>query len=520
MITFALGELVQCAQAQLIVGSKFQGSVEQLKISQVSTSSREIGPSCLFIPLKGERFDGHTFIYDALAKGAVACLTSKTREQLLEICPKEHRIEFEKCLDYSLLVLVPDTLRAYGLCGQLVRRKSQAIIGAITGSCGKTTTKEMAAAILQECGKTLYTEANFNNDVGVPLTLQRLNPTFKYAIVEQGASHLKDIERTAEFVEADFALITNVGEAHIAGFGSREGVYCGKSEILEKLFKMHPQVVDDIEDGVKNAGIGIVPADSEWFEHWQKDYAEQFERGQLLSFGTRKDATLQVSNIAEAEGKLHFKLTSHDPRWPLDAEVELDILGKHNALNAAGAALLALVMGAEAQQVVLGLKKYHSLQGRLSVLKSANGMLTVIDDAYNASFNAVLAAIDTLHSQKGLRIFIFGDMGELGDAEVELHVKVGEYAKNKIDLLLCVGPLAQYSAEAMRNQALHFTQHEALLSFLFSILQERQMQIDEGKAKSEVTCLIKGSHAMHMDKIVTALKDYMVHLDRAQHAQQ
>lgn len=545
MITFALGELVQCAQAQLIVGSKFQGSAQQLKISQISTSSREIGQACLFVPLKGERFDGHTFIYDALAKGAVACLTQMTSDELLETCPQEHRAELEKCLEFSVLVLVKDTLKAYGLCGQMVRRKCSASIGAITGSCGKTTTKEMAAAILQECGKTLYTEANFNNDVGVPLTLQRLDPSYKYAIIEQGASHLEDIDRTAELVEADFALITNVGEAHIAGFGSREGVYHGKSEILDRLFALHPEVnttvvVDQtagaygstacangaaattttttIVSKVKNAGIGIVPADSPWFAKWKEDYAKQFASGQMLSFGSGAEATVQYSNVHEDNGRLYFHLTSHDARWPLDVDVSLDILGKHNVSNAAAATLLALVMGASAKEVVNGLQHYHSMQGRLSLIKSANGMLTVIDDAYNASFNAVIAAIDTLHSQKGLRIFIFGDMGELGDAEIELHTKVGEYAKGKIDLFLCVGPLAQYSAEAMRNQALHFTQHEALLNFLFSIIEEHKEAAQSEhipKDKAAVICLVKGSHAMHMDKIVNALKDYIVKMDKA-----
>lgn len=516
MINFVLGEFVQIAQAQLTVGSKFQGNAEQLKIAKVSTSSLDIGENCLFVPLKGERFDGHTFVVDALRQGAVACVTHMNKAQLLEICPEDKREELTKLLESAVLVECSDTLRAYGLCGLLVRRKCRAVIGAVTGSCGKTTVKEMTAAILQECGKTLFTQANFNNDVGVPLTLLRLDESYDYAIIEQGASHLQDIERTAEFVEADFALITNVGEAHIAGFGSREGVYHGKSEILDKLFKMHPQLVDDIEDGVKNAGIGIVPADSEWFGKWQKDYADQVQRGQLLSFGASDQAVLQVTHIVAENGVLSFHLKSHDPRWKLDGDVRLEILGVHNAINAAAAALLALVMGATESQVLNGLRNYRSLQGRLSVSKSKDGNLVVIDDAYNASFNAVIAAIDTLHQLSGLRIFIFGDMGELGDAEIELHQKVGAYAQDKIDLFLCVGPLAQFSAKAMRNQALHFVQQETLLNFLFSIIDEHRQAARAGqieKAEAPVTCLVKGSHSMHMDKIVEALKDYIAKLD-------
>lgn len=515
MMNFVLGELVQLAQAQLVVGSAFKDVPEQIRIATVSTSSREIGEHCLFVPLKGERFDGHTFVVDALSNGAVACVTHMSKAQLLDACPAERQDELRELLEKTVLVQCEDTLHAYGLCGQLIRRKCDAVVGAITGSCGKTSVKEMSAAILQECGKTLYTEANFNNDVGVPLTLLRLDQSYDFAIIEQGASHLQDIARTAKFVEADFALITNVGEAHILGFGSREGVYHGKSEILDKLFKMHPQVVDDLEDGVKNAGIGIVPADSEWFASWQRDYAEQFASGQLLSFGASDQATLQVSKIVVENGFLSFHLKSNDPRWQLDGDVKMEILGAHNAINAAAAALLALVMGASEIQVLNGLRNYRPLQGRLSLMKSASGNLTVIDDAYNASFNAVIAAIDTLQNQKGLKIFIFGDMGELGDAEIELHQKVGEHARGRVDLLLCVGPLAQFSAKAMQSQALHFTQHEALLNFLYSVIEQhhaaaRAGQLDNG----EVTCLVKGSHAMHMDRIVDALKDYIKKLDQ------
>lgn len=517
MITFVLGELAQAVQAQLIVGRDFQGNAEQLIIGSVSTSSQQIGDDCLFVPLKGERTDAHTYIFDAIARGAKACVTQYSKKILLEMCPEEHRQELEEGFNKIVLLECNDTLRAFGLCGQIVRRKCDAVCGAITGSCGKTTVKEMTAAILQQKSKTLYTEGNFNNDIGVPLTLLRMDHSYGYAIIEQGASHLEDIARTSEFVEADFALITNVGEAHIAGFGSREGVYKGKSEILDKLFKMHPQLVDDIEDGIKNAGIGIVPADSEWFDAWQRDYAGQKQSGQLLSFGKSDKATLQVSDIKEEKGGLNFHLKSHDQRWSLDADIQVEILGKHNAINAAGAALLALVMGASEQHVVKGLSSYQPLQGRLSVIRSTNHMITVIDDAYNASFNAVIAAIDTLSSQTGMRIFIFGDMGELGDAEVELHSKVGEHAKGKVDLFLCVGRLAKFSATAMRDQALHFADHDALLNFLYSIIQEhntalRSEQISNDAGK--ITCLVKGSHAMHMNKIVNALKDYISEYDQ------
>ena len=489
MISFTLAQLARLAR---ITG-------DNTKIDAVTTNSKQIGPNCLFVPLKGARFDGHDFIADAIASGAVAYASSQ-----------------EPSVSGAVKVACPDTLRLLGKCGQLVRRQSNALVAAITGSCGKTTVKEMTAAILSQCGPTLYTHGNYNNDVGVPLTLLELTSEHQYAVIEQGASHLLDIARTAEFVESDFALITNVGAAHIEGFGSQAGVYQGKSEILANLFSRFAELNHD--GGLpRGRGIGIVPADSPWWPHWQSDFATHFKQGQLLSFGEAADATMRVSNISAEGTRLSFTLSCTEPGLELNEHITLNTLGRHNAINAAGAALLARVMGASPEHIVAGLSQSTGLSGRLTPQTFACG-LTVIDDAYNASFNAVLAALATLEQCEGFRIMVFGDMGELGAEAAELHYQVGKAALERVDAFLALGPLSQEAMHAIEQagmtpllaQSSHSASHEVLLARLTALIKA---QLTQGH---KVTCLVKGSHAMHMDQIVTALQQLGAELDAQQ----
>ena len=742
MIAFAIHELLRLAQGELHIGTKAaqEGMDRNQVIEFVSTSSKDINnDKTLFVPLKGERFDAHDFIGDAISNGAKIIASSRSMDEL-----KASLGDDASKLDEVMVLECKDTLRLLGLTGQIVRCKAKALVCAITGSCGKTTVKEMTASILSELGKTLYTEGNFNNDVGVPLTLRRLDDSYDFAVIEQGASHLGDIERTCEFVKAQYALITNVGEAHIMGFGSREGVYKGKSEILDSLFDryrlpeqyepydaeaaakayvdgikaarertLHQKGSSSVEDVVSRAaahanefsnkggfptstppvmsmghghgmphghggghppmghpgghphmaghgggcpmghghggghppmghptghphagghphmgghpmghpggheggcpvdhskmaghphagghphmgghpmgqaggheggcpvhghkadmlppghpkidltkimgahgaddagiaaaaaaagcpfhsgkmgksayeapkapkapkhsnkpcaqiepyaepGTAIVPSDSEWFASWKRDYEAYMKAGRLLSFGESDESDMQVSEIEASTNGLSFRLHSNDERFKIDEKITINALGRHNAINAAGAALLSMVMGAKASDVVAGLSNTQNMKGRLTPIE-VNDSLTLIDDAYNASYNAVIAAVDTLSTFNGSKVLVFGDMGELGNAEVELHAAVGAHAKDKIDQLLCIGPLSQYSVKEMGRNALHFTDHDTLITFLKNYLKEKADQHEH------TTCLVKGSHAMQMDKVVSALKDY------------
>jgi UDP-N-acetylmuramoyl-tripeptide--D-alanyl-D-alanine ligase len=450
LIEFTLSELAaRC-------GGVLRGA--DLPVKAVSTDSRACR-GALFVALKGEKFDGHDFIGKAVEGGAAALLVS--REVQDPGVPA---------------VVCPDTLRGLGMCGSLVRRKCPAKVASLTGSCGKTTVKELCAGILSQLGLTIATSGNFNNDVGVPLTLLRLEKGTKYAVVEQGASHPHDISRTCEFVEAGTALINNAGAAHIEGFGSLRGVYEGKSEILQ--------------DVLGRGGMGAVPSDSNWTESWKSDFASAFAQGRLFTFGTHEGDLVRLGNVRTSTSGITFSISSHGRSF----EASLPLLGAHNAMNAAAACALALITGAPFESLKSGLEHGAPMKGRLFM--QTRGDTSLIDDAYNASYNAVIAALDVLKDAPGRRIMAFGDMGELGGEALSLHAKVGEHARGRCDVFLCAGPLAKAAAEAFGEGAEHFDSVEALASRAAALA-----------AESGRKCfLVKGSHAMGMDRVNEAVR--------------
>ena len=448
MISFKLSELA-------IYGNyKLQGN--DAVINAVSTDSRNC-KDALFVALKGEKFDGHDFIEKAVDNGAIAVVSSKELP--------------DNITSKVSVILCNDTLKALGYCGYLVRRQCKAKVASLTGSCGKTTVKEFTQAILSECGNSMCTNGNFNNDVGVPLTLMRLDNSLDFAVVEQGASHLFDNAHTCEFVKADTALINNVGGAHIEGFGSYDGVYRGKS-----------QIIDDV---LSHGGKAVVPSDSKYFERWSEEYKAAFRDGYLFSFGTHDFDLVQYSNVKDSLDGVSFTLRTPHTKF----DIKMNVIGAHNASNAAAACALALITGADESKLETGLKKAQSLKGRLSVHNFKN--FALIDDAYNASYNACLSAIDTLSLYQGHKVMIFGDMGELGEAKVELHQDVGAHCVGKVDELLCVGELSKYSCDKAHNIAKHFNCHSDLVQYARNLLKQYPF----------VSFLVKGSHAMHMDDI-------------------
>lgn len=442
MIPLSLEQLAQAS------GGELRGADGLIKA--VTTDSRQSLPDGgLFVALSGERFDGHDFAAAAHQQGASALLVERWLE-----------------LDIPQ-IKVADSRLALGVLGGLVRELSSARVLAITGSCGKTTVKEMAASILRQKGKVLATRGNLNNEIGVPLTLCELTSDTEYAVVELGANHIGEIAWTSSLVRPHAALINNVEASHLEGFGSLEGVARAKGEIY---------------DGLVDGGVAIANGDSAFCSLWRQQH-------ELVYFGEQREYQARQVSL-DKSGCAHFRLLT--PAGEVD--VQLPIPGKHNVANALAAAAGTEVLGATLEDIAVGLSQFGSPAGRLQVWTRPG--LTVLDDTYNASVASVLAGLDTLASLPGYRIFVFGDMAELGDYSKEMHTQVGEHARKLgIDRTFTVGRDSKHTASAAQGQ--HFEQKQQLQPALLEALSQH----------NKVVVLIKGARSARMEDIVRAIQE-------------
>ena len=455
---------VQLSHLQSVLNAELIGA--DTEIAAVSTDTRAIDNNTLFIALIGERFDGHDFCQTACQNGAKALLVSKPL-----------------ALDIPQLV-VADTRIALGQLGQWLKTKMTVDHGlktlALTGSCGKTTVKEMAAAILATKGQVLATAGNFNNDIGVPLTLLRLTPADDYAVIELGANHLGEIAYTTALVKPDVALINNLAAAHLEGFGSLQGVAKAKGEIFE---------------GLAPQGCAVINLDSNQLALWQPTLFEH----QCYTFSTTSTAAdyFATEIIITPQGLACF--TMHTPVGGVD--IKLTLAGTHNVSNALAAAALTMALGATLADVQQGLATVTNVKGRLAITEPRLG-LRLIDDTYNASVASVKAAIDVLHSFSGKRYFILGDMAELGDESDNLHREVGEYAQNKqFDGVMTFGRASAVVSELNNGQ--HFSDKTALIRELKQQLHQQSSQ----QHTSQVTVLAKGARSSQMEDVIVALQE-------------
>ncbi len=448
MIAFSLSELANITQGQLVG--------EDVTVEQVSTDTRVIESQSLFIAINGERFDAHDFADQAVEKGAVALLVE--RELPLTI-PQ---------------VVVKDTTLALGQLGAWVLEQSQATTIAITGSCGKTTVKEMLAAILSLEGPTLATLGNFNNEFGVPLTLLRLERKHEYAVIELGANHVGEIAYTSSLVKPTLAMVNNVAAAHLEGFGSIEGVKKAKGEIYQ---------------GLQTDGFALVNMDSQGGDLWQAALSDK--RVQQFSHDNSL-AEYYSSHVTINElGYPSFNL--HTPYGT--APVSLNVIGVHNVTNAVAAAALALNAGATLSEVKQGIESLKEVKGRVAV-ETLKDQVRLIDDSYNASVPAVKAAIDLLAGYQGQRWLILGFMAELGDESLALHSEVGEHASNfGFEQVLTYGDDTAVISKI--NNGHHFADHQALIDYVQANLNTEQ----------PATLLIKGALSSQMGTVVSALKE-------------
>lgn len=428
-------------------------------IMAVVTDSRapSAAESCLFVALKGEQFDAHDFAEQTVAAGAAALLVNRRLP-----------------LDVPQLI-VADTSRALGQLGAWVRQQVPARVVALTGSSGKTSVKEMTAAILRQCGRVLATEGNFNNDIGVPLTLLRLTPEHDFAVIELGANHLGEIAWTTDLVRPETALVNNLSAAHLAGFGALSGVAQAKGEIFA---------------GLPANGRGILNADSHDWPHWQHVLGHKA----VWRFAVHAvdGVDFFASDIVSDQQGVCFILHSPQGACP----VRLPLPGRHNVANALAAGALALSVGAGLPAVAAGLAQLKAVPGRLFPIELGAGRL-LLDDSYNANVGSMTAAAQVLAEMPGYRMMVVGDMAELGDEAVECHRQVGEaIALAGIDKVLSVGSLSHLIGETS-GRGEHFQDKAALTSRLAPLLSEQAV----------ITVLVKGSRSAAMEQVVRALQE-------------
>ncbi|MFJ3523649.1 UDP-N-acetylmuramoyl-tripeptide--D-alanyl-D-alanine ligase [Pseudomonas sp. NPDC090203] len=428
---------------------------EDVHFNGVSIDSRAIESGQLFVALTGPRFDGHDYLDQVAAKGAVGALVE--REVADSALPQ---------------LIVGDTRKALAQLGALNRNAFvDKPVAAITGSSGKTTVKEMLASILRTRGTVLATKGNLNNELGVPLTLLTLSPEFDAAVIELGANHVGEIALTVSLTKPHVSVLTNAGTAHVGEFGGPEKIVEAKGEII---------------DGLDSRGTAVLNLDDKAFGIW----AARAGARKVLSFArTNPDADFHGSDLGiDARGCPTFTLNSPTG----SAQVQLNLLGAHNVNNALAAAAAAHALGVSLPGIVAGLNNVQPVKGRTVAQLATNG-IRVIDDTYNANPTSVAAATDILTSFPGRKVLVLGDIGELGDWAEQGHRDVGAYAAGKVDALYAVGPLMAHAVKAFGQDARHFASQADLIEALGA------------EQDKNTTILIKGSRSAAMENVVAAL---------------
>jgi len=423
----------------------------------VISDSRALEPGALFVALRGERFDGHQFVPEALGKGAAGALVERAAAVPL---PQ---------------VVVPDALAGLAAFAAAWRGDFDGTLVGITGSNGKTTVKEMIGSILACEGPTLVTHGNLNNHIGVPLTLCRLEPSHRYAVIEMGANHQREIAQLAAIARPDVGLVINAGPAHLEGFGGLEGVARGKGEMFEAL-------------GID--GTAVINADDRFAAYW---HGLARGAGRVFTFGMRERADFvahPVTSRAVDDGFASvFQLVTPAGR----RSVTLALAGEHNVMNALAAAAAAHAAGAGLDAIVEGLGRMRAVSGRLEV-KRLPGGARLIDDSYNANPASVRAGLRALAALEGQHWLVLGEMRELGEGSSQLHAEIGEFARQSgVARLFAVGEDARHAVEAFGAGATWFAGVEDLSSALRAALAPG------------VTVLVKGSRSNRLERVAAAL---------------
>lgn len=452
MIQLSLSEIANQLGGQLVG--------DDCVVDSVCTDSRTLKSNELFIALKGPNFNAHSFIANAKDIGASGAIVEVLQE-----------------VDLPQIV-VEDTKAALGALGAYVKQTLMPKTVAITGSSGKTTVKEMVTAILSRLGNVLATKGNFNNDIGVPLTLLRLEPEHTFAVIELGANHLGEIAYTTQLTKPDVAVINNIAASHLEGFGDLCGVARAKGEIF---------------DGLSSSGVALYNLDTQLASKWQWRLTDKTVR----TFSCTKPTDAYCSDVVlDENGCANFKLNTYKG----SIYIELAVPGRHNVCNAVAAAAVALEFGASLEDIRLGLMQMSAVKGRLN-LKSLANNIRLIDDTYNANVESTKAAIELLASYPGRHILVLGDMGELGHEARQYHQEIGEFARDlAIGNVLTLGVLSQAASSVLDEKGEHFSSRAPLI--------ERLQQLMHNESR-DTTILVKGSRSSHMELVVADIEAWV-----------
>ncbi|MDC0115523.1 UDP-N-acetylmuramoyl-tripeptide--D-alanyl-D-alanine ligase [Methylophilaceae bacterium] len=446
MIALKVSKLIQVIDGKI----KQKQLEEDEEVFGFSIDSRILRKNEIFIAIQGENFDGSNYIDVAIKKGSSWIITSSKNH-------KSNRCIYVKNTKETLCKIA----------SYLVGEVSPKII-AITGSNGKTTTKEMVANILYQHypkNEILVTKGNLNNDIGLPLTLFNLKKNHTIVVLEMGMNHQDEITKLCKIAPPDIAVITNIGEAHLENFSSKNGIAKAKKEILL---------------GAKKNGIAILPRDDVYFNYLKSDCLYL----RCISFGINKNSNIRLD--------LSSKVLTVDEE---KINIESSLLGKENLMNMAAAVSVANALELPTETIIKGMKTIDSIEGRLEVKITASN-IKIIDDTYNSNPSSMMMAIDVLDQFKQKKILIVGDMAELGPLSKKYHTDIGHYILEKnIDLVMGIGNMTKYLIDVLGTKGLWYPSKEDLLNETNKIL------------KKDTVVLVKGSRFMRMEEIVDGINE-------------
>lgn len=455
-------DIIEVCNAKLLCGDI------NTKITNFSKDTRTLSPNDMYIGIKGENFDGNVFCNQALELGAIGCITdSKLDDSIL------------KKYDSRVIIQVENSITALQKLANYKRKLYNIPVVAITGSVGKTSTKDIVANVLSQKYNVLKTEGNLNNQIGLPLTLLRLKD-HTAIVVEMGMGNLGEISNLSKIAEPTISVITNIGTSHIGNLGSRENILKAKLEIL---------------DGMSTEGILIINNDNDLLHK----YYEENKSNKIITYSIEEESFLSPQDIVYSKNHSSYTITVNDKNYPINVPIG----GKHFVYNSLAAILVGLQLGLSVSDIIIGINNFSLTKNRMEINNIKNN-ITVINDSYNASYDSVKAALEYLNGYTGQRkVVVLGDMLELGNFSKQLHENIADdIIANNIDILITVGKEAKYIYEkAIKlgfnpNNAFSFANNNDAIDKLHNILSKEDI------------VLLKASHGMNFIEILNSIKEW------------